>query len=244
MTNNQLTASHLLVQRMKVAAKNGCCHTLLPDDCRALVEAFEADTAELQEHRKAASQPLLYVMQGDGIDFGEYASTRKAVIDDWVDEWNESKEPDVQMYITVPLYAAPQPLNDAERAELQEHRKERVQHQHLGELYHAQEKRLFKIAQRIKGPAFDKYAHSPSQAIDVLESAIFGESAAELGALQEHRKAADPIYQYRIRNGYNGQVTEWQTIRRDQVDFVLKAQPHNAEFQIIAAPQNVNLPTE
>jgi hypothetical protein len=46
----------------------------------------------------------------------------------------------------------------------------------------------------------------------------------------------EPLYQYRIRNGYNGQVTEWQTIRRDQVDFVLKAQPHNAEFQIIAPP--------
>ncbi|WP_275150709.1 hypothetical protein [Citrobacter koseri] len=55
----------------------------------------------------------------------------------------------------------------------------------------------------------------------------------------ERRKAdsAEVIYQYRIRNGYNGQVTEWQTIRRDQVDFVLKAQPLNAEFQIIAAPQ-------
>ena len=44
----------------------------------------------------------------------------------------------------------------------------------------------------------------------------------------------EPIYQYRIRNGYNGQVTAWQTIKRDHVDFVLKAQPHNAEFQIIA----------
>lgn len=48
-------------------------------------------------------------------------------------------------------------------------------HQHLNELYHAQEKRLFKLAQRIKGPSFDKYAHSPSQAIDVLETAIFGQ---------------------------------------------------------------------
>ncbi|EKY3920267.1 hypothetical protein RCI35_004192 [Enterobacter hormaechei] len=52
-------------------------------------------------------------------------------------------------------------------------------YQHLSELYHAQEKRLFKVAQRIKGPSFDKYAYSPSQAIDVLESAIFGESAEE-----------------------------------------------------------------
>ncbi len=46
----------------------------------------------------------------------------------------------------------------------------------------------------------------------------------------------EPAYQYRIRNAYNGQVTEWQTIRRDQVDFVLKAQPLNAEFQITAPP--------
>lgn len=51
-------------------------------------------------------------------------------------------------------------------------------YQQLSELYHAQEKRLFKIAQRIKGPAFDKYSHSPSQAIDVLEVAIFGDDEA------------------------------------------------------------------
>lgn len=64
--------------------------------------------------------------------------------------------------------------------------------------------------------------------------------------LQERRKAdsAEPIYQYRIRNGYNGQVTEWQTIRRDQVDFVLKAQPLNAEFRIISAPQPVPVVNE
>lgn len=64
--------------------------------------------------------------------------------------------------------------------------------------------------------------------------------AADAGQaeLQERRNAdsAEPVYQYRIRNGYNGQVTEWQTIRRDQVDFVLKAQPLNAEFRIISAP--------
>lgn len=50
-------------------------------------------------------------------------------------------------------------------------------HQRVSELYHAQEKRLFKLAQRIKGPSFDKYAHSPSQAINVLETAIFGPKA-------------------------------------------------------------------
>lgn len=51
-------------------------------------------------------------------------------------------------------------------------------YQQLSDLYHAQEKRLFKIAQRIKGASFDKYAHTTSQAIDVLEAAIFGENEA------------------------------------------------------------------
>ena len=64
-----------------------------------------------------------------------------------------------------PLYAAP----PAPVSVPDEH------YQNLSELYHAQEKRLFKLVQRIKGPSFDKYAYSPSQAIDVLESAIFGE---------------------------------------------------------------------
>lgn len=48
---------------------------------------------------------------------------------------------------------------------------------------------------------------------------------------------SEPVYQYRIRNLYNNQVTEWQTIKRGEVDFVLKAQPHNAEFRIITNPQ-------
>ncbi|WP_336654025.1 hypothetical protein [Leclercia adecarboxylata] len=63
-------------------------------------------------------------------------------------------------------------------------------------------------------------------------------SLAEI-ALAALTAPTEPVYQYRIRNGYNGQVTEWQTIRRDQVDFVLKAQTHNAEFQIIAPPAPV-----
>ncbi|EBQ8762761.1 hypothetical protein BKM35_22260 [Salmonella enterica] len=70
----------------------------------------DAERAEPQERRKADStEPVLYVMRGDGIDFGECASTCKFVIDDLVDEWNENKEPDVPLYKTVPLYAAPNP---------------------------------------------------------------------------------------------------------------------------------------
>ncbi|WP_396252246.1 DUF551 domain-containing protein [Klebsiella pneumoniae] len=56
-------------------------------------------------------------------------------------------------------------------------------YQHLRELYHTLEKRLFKISQRIKGASFDKYSHSPSQAIDVLEVAIFGEDEACCAAI-------------------------------------------------------------
>lgn len=35
---NDITA---LMQRLVLAAAKGCCQTLLPDDCRALVEALE-----------------------------------------------------------------------------------------------------------------------------------------------------------------------------------------------------------
>ncbi|MBH2794522.1 hypothetical protein I5Q20_00390 [Serratia marcescens] len=66
-------------------------------------------------------------------------------------------------------------------------------YQHLKnvqELYHKQEDRLFALAQRIKGAAFDKYSHSTAQAIDVLERANFGEDgdacrAAMLAAAPE-----------------------------------------------------------
>ncbi|HEE0992241.1 TPA: hypothetical protein R6414_003145 [Klebsiella pneumoniae] len=43
-----------LAQRLKVAAKNGCCHTLFPDDCLALVEALEkAKTKAIAQGRTA-----------------------------------------------------------------------------------------------------------------------------------------------------------------------------------------------
>ena len=68
------------------------------------------------------------------------------------------------------------------------------EYRHLSELYHAQEKRLFKLAQRIKGPSFDKYAHSTSQAIDVLEAAIFGdnEDACRAAMLQAGNSPVTP----------------------------------------------------
>lgn len=43
------TNTTILVQRLKVAAKNGCCHTLFPDDCLALVEALEKAQQQMTE---------------------------------------------------------------------------------------------------------------------------------------------------------------------------------------------------
>lgn len=77
------------------------------------------------------------------------------------------------------IYAAPQPATVVQDEN----------YQHLSELYHSQEKRLFKLAQRLKGPSFDKYAHSPSQAIDVLEAAIFGVDEEDCRAAVPQGKA-------------------------------------------------------
>lgn len=110
------------------------------------------DTLHLMETPKGSCSPT-----------GEYINAVVTHIAD-VGEW-------LPGYVMLSIeresgYAAPQLPQPAVMDE---------QYQHLSELYHAQEKRLFKIAQRIKGPSFDKYAYSPSQAIDVLESEIFGE---------------------------------------------------------------------
>ncbi|HCM7954751.1 TPA: hypothetical protein N3490_005409 [Klebsiella pneumoniae] len=42
-----------LVQHLKVAAKNGCCHSLFPDDCLALVEALEKSEKTSEARREA-----------------------------------------------------------------------------------------------------------------------------------------------------------------------------------------------
>lgn len=86
---------------------------------------------------------------------------------------------------------------------------------------------LIEWAQTHKKRAEEYLATVPGDEYGLKDLALFEIALAALKA------PVEPVYQYRIRNGYNGQVTEWQTIRRDQVDFVLKAQPHNAEFQII-----------
>lgn len=127
----------------------------------------QADVAILQEMARRqlaaeAQEPVAYIIQ----DAEERRRGRPGFLSY---DGGISKEDINEYEINItPLYTAPpvaQPVQDAN-------------YQQLSDLYHAQEKRLFKIAQRIKGPSFDKYAHSPSQAIDVLEAAIFGEHEA------------------------------------------------------------------
>lgn len=121
-----------------------------------IIEVYAAPPA-LQEHRNAAAEPD-YIRYDCGCCGWE-------TIKDWREndacpKCNHKPMGKTELYTAPP---APVVVPD-ERC------------RHLSELYHAQEKRLFKLAQRIKGPSFDKYAHSPSQAIDVLESALFGDS--------------------------------------------------------------------
>lgn len=58
-------------------------------------------------------------------------------------------------------------------------------------------------------------------------------------------REAQPVYQYRMRNPYNGQVTDWETTKPEQVDFILKETiAANVEFRIIAAPPAPAVPEE
>lgn len=77
-------------------------------------EAILALVTEIQEHRKAAAEPVLYVM-GMGYAFdAETASTCKGAVDSWVGEWNQERLPGQEEYKTVPLYTAP-PASERER---------------------------------------------------------------------------------------------------------------------------------
>lgn len=89
--------------------------------CEVLVEilrecrtARDEAQAELQERRKADSEPAMYVMgMGQALD-AETASTCKGAVDSWVAEWNQSRLPGQADYKTVPLYRHAQPAVDSE----------------------------------------------------------------------------------------------------------------------------------
>ncbi|HGG9088822.1 hypothetical protein ACE3LL_16360 [Enterobacter hormaechei subsp. steigerwaltii] len=134
-------------------------------DLKAGYTLGHADVAILNELARIAlasleAEAVGEVVLGEYDDCGCHPDARVACIAaDGQADWENFKD-GTRLYTAPP---APVALPDE-------------RYQQLSELYHAQEKRLFKLAQRIKGSAFDKYAHSPSQAIDVLESALFGES--------------------------------------------------------------------
>lgn len=76
-------------------------------ECRT---ARDEAQAELQERRKADSEPAMYVMgMGQALD-AETASTCKGAVDSWVAEWNQSRLPGQADYKTVPLYRHAQPV--------------------------------------------------------------------------------------------------------------------------------------
>ncbi|HBR6069635.1 TPA: DUF551 domain-containing protein [Klebsiella pneumoniae] len=126
----------------------------LYDDPIELAKAIRKGPDMPPSQPVADSEPVIVV----GDDGGDALSYRRLI---------QSFEPGTKLY----RHAQPAPVVPDES------------YQQLSELYHAQEKRLFKIAQRIKGPAFDKYSHSPSQAIDVLEVAIFGDDESCCAAM-------------------------------------------------------------
>ncbi|MGT8745136.1 hypothetical protein ACR711_24260 [Klebsiella oxytoca] len=119
----------------------------------SVITDLERNIAPLYRHAQpitdASSEPLAYIFK--------HPAGRLF--------WALTDESNKGQSDVIPVYAAPQPAPVVMDESYQQ----------LSELYHAQEKRLFKIAQRFKGPTFDKYSHLSSQAIDVLETAIFGE---------------------------------------------------------------------
>ncbi|SYU17330.1 phage EaA protein [Klebsiella pneumoniae] len=70
-----------LVQRLKVAAKNGCCHTLFPDDCLALVGALEKAHQRIDELCRLLPPGAEYMDPPDGGDVEPIEQVRRMVAD-------------------------------------------------------------------------------------------------------------------------------------------------------------------
>lgn len=112
-TNNKLTDETL--SAWKTEAKISLGETARDSVEYSHHEAILALVTEIQEHRKAAAEPVLYVM-GMGCAFdAETASTCKGAVDSWVGEWNQERLPGQEEYKTVPLYATPQSASERER---------------------------------------------------------------------------------------------------------------------------------
>lgn len=141
----------------------------------AIVKAL---AAEIKQYRAAAEQPVAFT------EAHEISNMHATGL--YLRAWPADRELNEAEGYTIPLYAAPQVTSVPD-----EH------YRQLSDLYHAQEKRLFKLAQRIKGLSFDKYAYSPSQAIDALEAAIFGDKEecgmAAAPAVQAEQLSVDAL---------------------------------------------------
>lgn len=112
MTTNKLTDETL--SAWKTEAKISLGETARDSVEYSHHEAILTLVTEIQEHRKAAAEPVLYVM-GMGCAFdAETASTCKGAVDSWVGEWNQERLPGQEEYKTVPLYTAP-PASERER---------------------------------------------------------------------------------------------------------------------------------
>lgn len=112
MTTNKLTDETL--SAWKTEAKISLGETARDSVNYSHHEAILALVTEIQEHRKGAAEPVLYVM-GMGCAFdAETASTCKGAVDSWVGEWNQKRLPGQEEYKTVPLYIAP-PASERER---------------------------------------------------------------------------------------------------------------------------------
>ncbi len=78
-----MTDITILVQRLKVAAKNGCCHTLFPDDCLALVEALEkAQDKIIVLQQKYEIDPRTHEI----IDLEEHVAELESEVEKWKQE--------------------------------------------------------------------------------------------------------------------------------------------------------------
>ncbi|HHZ6132146.1 TPA: hypothetical protein ACWKR9_002647 [Escherichia coli] len=54
------------------------------------------------------AEPVMFCISGQNVDSEEHVSTSKAVVDAWVEEWNQvDRTPGEPLYKTVPLYHHP-----------------------------------------------------------------------------------------------------------------------------------------
>ncbi|HFV0547360.1 TPA: hypothetical protein ACH7S4_003937 [Escherichia coli] len=54
------------------------------------------------------ADPVMFCISGQNVDSEEHVSTSKAVVDAWVEEWNQvDRTPGEPLYKTVPLYHHP-----------------------------------------------------------------------------------------------------------------------------------------